>query len=159
MTGFASVDKAIYAFKQGAYDFIEKPFNYEALIMKINAAIQSKAMTTNRPVLIKMPHDRSPIANKKHDRLLDVVIDHPHKAALNNTVHQIDSRHHHGPDNISTSNRLLPMCSHCKKVRDEQGEWIQIEVFIEQHSRAKCSHSLCPECEGHLYPGMDVNPE
>ena len=41
---------------------------------------------------------------------------------------------------------LLPICSSCKKVRDDQGYWGLIESYIERHSKAKFTHGLCPEC-------------
>ncbi len=47
---------------------------------------------------------------------------------------------------------LLPICSHCKKIRDEQGEWRQLERFIQENSEAEFSHSLCPECAQTIYP-------
>jgi len=47
---------------------------------------------------------------------------------------------------------LLPICSHCKKIRDDQGYWNQMEVYIRDHSEAEFSHSLCPDCIKKLYP-------
>ena len=46
---------------------------------------------------------------------------------------------------------ILPICSSCKKVRDDQGYWYQVESYIESHSDAKFSHSLCEECSEKLY--------
>ncbi|MFW6155382.1 MAG: response regulator [Planctomycetota bacterium] len=47
---------------------------------------------------------------------------------------------------------LLPICSNCKKVRDDRGYWNQIEAYIRDHSEAEFSHGLCPECAAKLYP-------
>ncbi|HNY28149.1 MAG TPA: GAF domain-containing protein, partial [Candidatus Sumerlaeota bacterium] len=47
---------------------------------------------------------------------------------------------------------LLPICSNCKKVRDDKGYWTQIERFIEERSDASFSHSICPDCLDKLYP-------
>jgi PAS domain S-box-containing protein len=47
---------------------------------------------------------------------------------------------------------LLPICASCKKIRNDQGYWEQIESFIRDHSEAEFSHSLCPECITVLYP-------
>jgi hypothetical protein len=47
---------------------------------------------------------------------------------------------------------LLPICSFCKKIRDDQGSWTRIETYIRHHSEADFSHSLCPECERKFYP-------
>jgi PAS domain S-box-containing protein len=51
---------------------------------------------------------------------------------------------------------LLPICSHCKKVRDDKGYWNQIEAYIAIHSEAAFSHGICPECAQEYYPDMDL---
>jgi len=52
---------------------------------------------------------------------------------------------------------MLPICSYCKKIRDDQGYWNQIEVYISEHSGAEFSHGLCPHCAHTLYP--DIFPK
>lgn len=47
---------------------------------------------------------------------------------------------------------LLPICASCKKIRDDQGYWTQIEAYLRAHSAAEFSHGLCPDCVGRLYP-------
>lgn len=47
---------------------------------------------------------------------------------------------------------LMPICSHCKKVRDDTGYWNQIEEYIARYSDAAFSHSLCPDCAREYYP-------
>jgi sigma-B regulation protein RsbU (phosphoserine phosphatase) len=41
---------------------------------------------------------------------------------------------------------LLPICSYCKKIRDDQNYWQQVETYIAEHSEAQFSHSICPDC-------------
>ena len=41
---------------------------------------------------------------------------------------------------------LLPICSYCKKIRDDQNYWQQVEAYVGKHSDAKFSHSICPQC-------------
>jgi PAS domain S-box-containing protein len=48
---------------------------------------------------------------------------------------------------------LVPICANCKKIRDDQGYWTQIESYIQDRSDAKFSHSICPDCAAKLYPG------
>ncbi len=64
---------------------------------------------------------------------------------------------------ILTSNLLhyhlrgfLIICSSCKKIRDDNGEWIQMEGYIRDHSSADFSHSICPNCKEKLYPGLNA---
>ena len=47
---------------------------------------------------------------------------------------------------------LLPICSHCKRIRDDKGYWEQIESYIHDHSEAVFSHSICPDCLKKYYP-------
>ncbi len=47
---------------------------------------------------------------------------------------------------------LLPICASCKKIRDDEGYWSQIESYIRDRSEAQFSHSICPECAKKLYP-------
>ena len=50
---------------------------------------------------------------------------------------------------------LLPICSYCKKIRDDKGYWNQIEGYLKDHSGAEFSHSICPECAKKYYPDYD----
>lgn len=51
---------------------------------------------------------------------------------------------------------LLPICSSCKRIRDDQGYWNQLESYIQKNSKAKFTHGLCPDCIQKLYPGLKV---
>ncbi|MBN1277794.1 MAG: PAS domain S-box protein [Deltaproteobacteria bacterium] len=55
-------------------------------------------------------------------------------------------------DEVRTLQGILPICSNCKKIRDDRGYWNQIESYIRDHSEADFSHSICPECAKKLYP-------
>ena len=52
---------------------------------------------------------------------------------------------------------LLPICSHCKKIRDDEGYWNQIESYISKHSDAKFSHGICQECLKKYYPDLGLD--
>ena len=51
---------------------------------------------------------------------------------------------------------LIPICSSCKKIRDEKGVWNQLESYIQDHSEAIFSHGICPKCVEQLYPDMKL---
>jgi hypothetical protein len=55
---------------------------------------------------------------------------------------------------VKTLSGLLPICAACKKIRDDQGYWRQIETYIRDHSGAEFSHGICPECARRLYPDI-----
>jgi len=53
---------------------------------------------------------------------------------------------------VKTLSGLLPICASCKRIRDDQGYWNQIEAYIRDRSDAEFSHGICPECYRRLYP-------
>ena len=57
---------------------------------------------------------------------------------------------------VKTLRGFLPICSYCKKIRDDKGYWNQIESYIQEHSDAEFSHSVCRECAKKYYPDMDI---
>ncbi|MCG8617729.1 MAG: GAF domain-containing protein [Desulfobacterales bacterium] len=58
--------------------------------------------------------------------------------------------------NVKTLKGLIPICSHCKKIRDDQGYWNQLEDYLDQHSDAKLSHGICRDCARKHYPGLNL---
>ena len=55
---------------------------------------------------------------------------------------------------IRTLKGIHPICANCKRIRNGEGGWQQIEDYIQQHSEATFSHSICPECTRKLYPHL-----
>ena len=55
-------------------------------------------------------------------------------------------------DEIKQLRGILPICSFCKKIRDDSGYWEQVDIYIQKHSDADVSHSICPKCLEKNYP-------
>ena len=55
---------------------------------------------------------------------------------------------------IKTLRGLLPICSACNKIRDDQGYWNRLEHYIQKHSEARFTHGICPDCVKELYPEL-----
>lgn len=53
---------------------------------------------------------------------------------------------------IKTLRSILPMCSYCGKVRDDEGVWKRLEAYVSDHTDTRFSHGLCPDCLRELYP-------
>ncbi len=56
---------------------------------------------------------------------------------------------------VRTLRGLLPICSSCKKIRDDKGYWNQLESYIQEHSDVAFSHGICPDCLKRIYPEFD----
>lgn len=68
--------------------------------------------------------------------------------ALQEKIEQLE----HALSHVKTLRGLLPICASCKKIRDDDGYWQQVEVYIRDHSDAEFSHGICPDCFKVLYP-------
>jgi len=60
---------------------------------------------------------------------------------------------------VRTLQGFLPICSACKKIRDDKGYWNQIEEYLDKHSELQFSHGICPGCAKKLYPDINIYPE
>ena len=60
-------------------------------------------------------------------------------------------------EEIITLRGIIPICANCKQIRDDQGYWNQLEVYIQKRSLAKFSHGICPRCSKILYPEIDLH--
>jgi len=56
--------------------------------------------------------------------------------------------------NVKTLSAMLPICSSCRKIRDDEGYWSQIEEYVRKHTDTEFTHGICPDCVRTLYPEM-----
>jgi hypothetical protein len=63
----------------------------------------------------------------------------------------------HAMEQIKQLEGLLPICSSCKKIRDDKGYWNQIETYVMQHANVNFTHGICPDCSQKLYPDIDIS--
>jgi len=53
---------------------------------------------------------------------------------------------------------IIVICAWCKRIRDARGNWVDVEAFIERHSEARFSHTICPDCLGKAWKDVGENP-
>ena len=61
-------------------------------------------------------------------------------------------------DHVKQLQGLLPICMYCKKIRDDSNTWKNLEIYIEEHSNALFTHTLCKECKKKHYPELSEEP-
>jgi hypothetical protein len=77
-------------------------------------------------------------------------------AQKNSSLKQVKAELREARIGIQSLRNLLPICSCCKKIRDEKGSWSHVENFFMDHTGVQFTHSICPECVQALYPGLVV---
>jgi hypothetical protein len=75
---------------------------------------------------------------------------------FNNALNQKNESLKEAMSEIKQLKGILPICSHCKNIRDDKGYWSKIEAYIHKHSDAEFSHAICPECAEKYYPDLDL---
>ena len=62
----------------------------------------------------------------------------------------------HALSHVSRLQGLLPICSYCKKIRNDQNYWQQVDAYLGEHSGAQFSHGICPDCHSqHIKPAIE----
>jgi len=64
---------------------------------------------------------------------------------------QVEKKLQKAADEIKTLSGFIPICAHCKRIRDDKGYWNNLESYIEKHTEALFSHGLCQECQDEFY--------
>jgi transcriptional regulator with PAS, ATPase and Fis domain len=59
-------------------------------------------------------------------------------------------------DQVKILQGLIPICAHCKKIRNDQGFWTQLEAYLVEHSEADFTHGICPECMAQYFEEFDI---
>jgi PAS domain S-box-containing protein len=114
--------------------------NFDTLFKRKDSSVFSALVSAkiinlqNGPHIISVSRDISELKKKEQDLISTV-------ASLQKALEE-----------IKTLSGIIPICSNCKKIRDDQGYWSQGESYVSKHSEAQFSHGLCPDCIKKLYP-------
>jgi PAS domain S-box-containing protein len=76
--------------------------------------------------------------------------------ALHHANEQLEVRVTEALAKLKVLRGLLPICASCKQIRDDQGYWDSVESYIQTHSEATFTHSICPNCMRKPYPDIDI---
>ena len=58
-------------------------------------------------------------------------------------------------EHVRTLSGMLPICSYCKKIRDDKGYWNQLETYLSEHSGTEFTHGICPDCAAKVIKDLD----
>jgi DNA-binding response OmpR family regulator len=133
LTARTEVGDIVKGFQVGAVDYVTKPFNAHELLARVRTHIELRRA--------RFTIDRR---NRELVRKNDVL------EKLNTELNSALAR-------IKSLEGILPICSYCSKIRDEEGGWHQLETYISKHSSAEFSHGICPTCMRRYHPELACN--
>jgi PAS domain S-box-containing protein len=87
-----------------------------------------------------------PISLNEDKLLYSIINDVSERKNYEHEREQLIRRLENALDEIKTLRGLIPICSYCKKIRDDNGYWNQIESYITEHTEAKFTHGICDQC-------------
>jgi len=118
------------ALEAGAVDFIRKPLDHIELLARIRTLLQLSDSFKKVKEQKQQLQDQNALLEKKQTELQEAL------------------------ENVKTLRGFIPICAHCKKIRDDEGFWKQVETYVSEHSLATFSHGLCPACIKKYYPDI-----
>lgn len=131
ITARHDADALVAGFKAGGIDFLTKPFSREEVLTRVRVHIDNSRL--QRSLL-------------ERNRELET---------LNGELVRRQQQLEDALARIKTLKGLIPICSYCKKIRNDRGFWQQVELYVSQHSEADFSHSICPECIKIHFPEIE----
>lgn len=120
------VGNILYIFKLGPWPGL----NYLTISLGLSGAVLAWAVV-REGLLDLLPRAREALLERERERLIAEL-----KSALSE---------------VRTLKELLPICASCKKVRDDQGYWSQIDVYLRTRAAVEFTHGICPDCDARLY--------
>lgn len=163
-------DGATAIFGHAEAEALGRPFDELAGEGWADVCAALRALPDSDPRVVRGEYAFSTLAGEQ--RVLDVslgeVIENGRRAAISMVAVDVTDRHRAETargemirslqaalEEVKTLSGLLPVCASCKKIRDDRGYWQQMEAYISQHSGARFSHSMCPECSRAFLDDMD----
>jgi hypothetical protein len=129
----------------GAVDFISKPFRREELLARVHTHLELRRLRVRLEVQsegLRRINEQLRIELEERKRAEKALSDKNDDLAA-------------ALSSVKSLSGLLPICAACKKIRDDQGYWSQVECYVEEHSEATFTHGMCPECVKKWYPDLD----
>jgi DNA-binding response OmpR family regulator len=130
MTALSDTVDKLKGFEAGAVDYVTKPVEVAEVLARVRTHLTLRNL-----------QKQLQIAN---DTLTEKV------QALDRANVELQKRNvelQEALDTIKTLSGFVPICAWChKKIQDEEGQWIRLEIYIEEHSEARFTHGICPDC-------------
>lgn len=161
LTQLSSPEDIIKGLEAGADNFIIKPHNEEQLLSYVEySLVNQKLRQTSAPetVINVFFRGKQYAITSNRFQIIDLLFS-TYEAALQKQkeLEQKNKQLQEALETIKMLEGFIPICAKCKKIRNDEGFWQQVEVYIENHSEATFTHGICPDCRDELYPMFKKN--
>ena len=128
--------------KLGAVDFISKPFQVDELLARVQTQLELRRLR------VQLEQQAAGLL-RANDQLQNEMAE---RIRTEQALREKNAELEAALAKVKLLSGLLPICSGCKKIRDDKGYWSQVDNYVQEHSEATFSHGLCPDCLKTLYP-------
>ena len=136
ITGLPHFECEEMGLEMGANDYVHKPFNADLVRLRIKNHL---AFSQERGLLLKRSEELQELNNKLQDEIA-------RRKNIQNANEELIRKHEAALAQVKQLEGIIPICMYCHKIRDDENVWNQLVQYISEHSEAKFSHGLCPEC-------------
>jgi len=142
LSALTDLDHRVEGLKLGAVDFITKPFRREELLARVHTHVEL------RHLRVRLEQEAAALKGANDALRLEIAERQRAEAERERLIAELQA----ALAEIKTLSGIIPICASCKKIRDDQGFWNQVETYISSHSPAVFSHGLCPDCLKRDFP-------
>lgn len=150
ITGYTDPQDIIAAINEGhVYRYILKPWNDNELRISIIQAVERyHLLQHNRELMEELRQKNQELEDRVRERTAEL-------AQANQTLTEQVEELERTKYELKTLQGLLSICSYCKKIRDDNNAWVQLEEYMRINSDVMFSHGICPDCLNGLMKEMD----
>ncbi len=157
VTSLSAPNDIITGLESGADHFLTKPYESHYLVSRIQSILANCKLRKNG-------RDESPrmkleiyFNGKKHNinaermQIVDLLFSsYDSLVEKNEKLERLNHELMQAREKIKVLKGFIPICANCKQIRDDDGYWQELETYIKEHSEAKFSHAICPECRAKI---------
>ena len=143
LTGNASLDSAIEATNKGAFSYLQKPYDMDQLILHIRRALETQEA---QAIIIRHSTELERINTELNRTNVELTKEIAERKRAEEEKEVLILELRDALSKIKTLSGLLPICAHCKKIRNDKGQWERMEIYIRDRSEADFTHGICPDC-------------
>jgi two-component system cell cycle response regulator len=163
LTTLAEPTDIFRGLESGADHYTLKPYEADTLLSRVDAIFADKFLRGGNKSQMGLEityAGRKYFLNADRIQILDLLL-----ATFENTVRKnkeletLNRQLQESLETIKVLRGLIPICSYCHKIRDDEGFWERVDIYIQKHSEASFTHGICPDCKKQLYSQIGLVEE